>query len=126
VKTALTNMLQDDEGRWVLSQHKQATNELSLNSWNDVRSSVRLDRVFYSGAQPMEAGADYLWIIDYKTANHGREGLNEFLAEERMKYAEQMNVYAQMMRGRVENGRLRVGLYYPMLPKLVWWEPETD
>ncbi|MBB5346044.1 UvrD-helicase domain-containing protein [Tunturibacter empetritectus] len=126
VKTALTNMLQDNEGRWVLSQHKQASNELSLNSWNDARSSVRLDRVFYSGAQPMETGADYLWIIDYKTATHGREGLTGFLAEERIKYAEQMKVYARMMRGRVESGRLRVGLYYPMLPKLVWWEPETD
>jgi ATP-dependent helicase/nuclease subunit A len=29
-----------------------------------------------------------------------------------------------MMRDRVETGRLRVGLYYPMLPRLVWWEPE--
>jgi len=28
------------------------------------------------------------------------------------------------MWGRVEAGRLRVGLYYPMLPRLVWWEPE--
>jgi ATP-dependent helicase/nuclease subunit A len=126
VTTALTNMLQDDEGRWVLSPHKQGSNELSLNSWNDARSSVRLDRVFYSGALPTETGVGYLWIIDYKTATHGREGLDEFLAEERMKYGEQMKTYAQMMRDRVENGRVRVGLYYPMLPKLVWWEPVTD
>jgi ATP-dependent helicase/nuclease subunit A len=126
VKTALTNVLQDDEGRWVLSQHKQASNELSLNAWHDVRSSVRLDRVFYSGAQPMEAGAEYLWIIDYKTAAHGREGLDGFLVEERMKYGEQMKAYARMMKGRVGGGKLRVGLYYPMLPKLVWWEPGTD
>jgi ATP-dependent helicase/nuclease subunit A len=126
VKTALTNMLQDDEGRWVLSQHQQASNELSLSSWSDVRSSVRLDRVFHGGAQPMEPGAGYLWIIDYKTATHGREGIDEFLAEERMKYTDQMKVYARMMRGRVESGKLRVGLYYPMMPKLVWWEPDTD
>jgi len=126
VKTALTNMLEDGEGRWVLSQHELASNELSLNSWSHVRDSVRLDRVFHSGAQPMQNGADYLWIIDYKTANHGRGGLDEFLGEERIKYAEQMKAYAQVMRDRVENGKLRVGLYYPMLPKLVWWEPETD
>jgi ATP-dependent helicase/nuclease subunit A len=126
VKTALANMLQDEEGRWVLSPHKQASNELSLSAWNDARSSVRLDRVFYSGALPTETGAGYLWIIDYKTATHGREGLDEFLAEERMKYGEQMKAYARMMKDRVENGKLRVGLYYPMLPKLVWWEPETD
>jgi ATP-dependent helicase/nuclease subunit A len=126
VKTALTNMLQDDEGRWVLSQHEQASNELSLSSSSDVRSSVRLDRVFHGGAQPMEPGAGYLWIIDYKTATHGREGIDEFLADERMKYTVQMKAYARMMRGRVESGKLRVGLYYPMIPKLVWWEPDTD
>jgi ATP-dependent helicase/nuclease subunit A len=126
VNTALTNMLLDDEGRWVLSQHQQASNELSLSSWSDVRSSVRLDRVFYGGAQPMEPGAGYLWIIDYKTATHGREGIDEFLADERMKYTDQMKVYARMMRDRVESGKLRVGLYYPMMPKLVWWEPDTD
>jgi ATP-dependent helicase/nuclease subunit A len=126
VKTALTNMLQDEEGRWVLSQREEASNELSLSAWNDARSSVRLDRVFYSGALPMATGAGHLWIIDYKTATHGREGLDEFLAEERMKYGEQMKTYARMLRDRVEEGRLRVGLYYPMLPKLVWWEPGTD
>ena len=126
VKIALANMLQDEEGGWVLSPHKRASNELSLSAWRDVRSSVRLDRVFYSGPQPMQEGADYLWIIDYKTAAHGREGLEEFLAEERLKYGEQMKAYGRMMRDRVDDGRLRVGLYYPVLPKLVWWEPGTD
>jgi hypothetical protein len=46
------------------------------------------------------------------------------LAEERLKYAAQMEAYARMMQDHVETGRLRVGLYYPMLPRLVWWEPE--
>jgi ATP-dependent helicase/nuclease subunit A len=31
-----------------------------------------------------------------------------------------------MMRDRVEAGRLRVGLYYPMLARLVWWTPEIE
>ena len=73
----------------------------------------------------MEAGTDYLWIIDYKTATHGRERADEFLSEERTKYTDQMKVYARMMKDRVASGKLRVGLHYPMLPKLVWWEPET-
>jgi ATP-dependent helicase/nuclease subunit A len=30
-----------------------------------------------------------------------------------------------MMQDRVEAGGLRVGLYYPMLARLVWWVPET-
>jgi ATP-dependent exoDNAse (exonuclease V) beta subunit len=123
VKTALGNMLKDAEGLWVLSPHEDARSEFALTSWGETRSSVRLDRVFVAGHEPVEAGNDSLWIIDYKTATHGREGVDEFLAEERVKYGAQMDAYARMMRGRVEAGRLRVGLYYPMLPRLVWWEP---
>jgi ATP-dependent exoDNAse (exonuclease V) beta subunit len=124
VKTALGNLLQDAEGLWVISPHSDAMSEFALTSWNQRRSSVRLDRVFLAGAKPLEAGGDCLWIIDYKTATHGREGLDDFLAEERLKYKAQMETYARFMKDRVEPGRLRVGLYYPMLPRLVWWEPE--
>ena len=99
--------------------------EFALTSWNDRRSSVRLDRVFFAGPMPLDAGGDYLWIVDYKTAAHGREGLEKFLAEERPKYEPQMEIYARMMRDRVEPGKLRVGLYYPMLPRLIWWEPAS-
>ena len=124
VKNALGNMLKDAEGLWVLSPHEDAMSELALTSWGERRSSVRLDRVFVAGQRPLDAGNDCLWIIDYKTAAHGHEGVEEFLAEERVKYEAQLEAYARMMRDRVETGRLRVGLYYAMLPRLVWWEPE--
>jgi len=124
VKTALANMLKDAEGLWVLSPHEDARSELALTSWGETRSSVRLDRVFLAGPRPLDAGKDCLWIIDYKTATHGRESLDDFLAEEQRKYGAQMEAYARMMQDRVEAGKLRVGLYYPMLPRLVWWEPE--
>jgi ATP-dependent helicase/nuclease subunit A len=122
VKTGLGNILTDVEGLWALGPHEGATSELALTSWEERRSSVRLDRVFLGGAKPLDAGNDCLWIIDYKTATHGREGVEQFLAEERVKYGEQMEAYARMMRDRVEAGRLRAGLYYPMLARLVWWE----
>jgi hypothetical protein len=83
-----------------------------------------LDRVFLAGQKPLEAGDDCLWIIDYKTATHGSEGVEEFLVEERMKYGAQMEAYAQMMRDNVGARRLRVALYYPMLSRLIWWELE--
>jgi ATP-dependent exoDNAse (exonuclease V) beta subunit len=124
VKMALGNMLKDAEGLWILSPHKDAMSEVALTSWAETRSNVRLDRVFLAGQRPLDAGDDCLWIIDYKTATHGREGVDEFLAEERLKYGAQMDTYARMMQDRVATGRLRVGLYYPMLPRLVWWEPE--
>jgi hypothetical protein len=81
--------------------------------------------MFFAGATPLDEGTDFLWIIDYKTATHGRESVDEFLAEERNKYGAQMDAYARMMGGQVEEGRLRVGLYYPMLARLVWWVPEV-
>jgi ATP-dependent exoDNAse (exonuclease V) beta subunit len=125
VKTALSNILRDAEGLWVLGPREGATSEFALNAWADKRSSLRLDRVFFGGAKPLSVGDDCLWIIDYKTAMHGREGVDKFLAGERVKYETQMEAYARMMQNRVETGRLRVGLYYPMLSRLVWWIPET-
>jgi ATP-dependent helicase/nuclease subunit A len=122
VKTALGNMLRDDEGLWVLKARDGASSEFAMTSWDERRSSVRLDRVFLAGARPLEAGSNYLWIVDYKTATHGAAGVEEFLAKEREKYASQMEAYARMMQGRVEPGKVRVGLYYPMLPKFIWWE----
>jgi ATP-dependent exoDNAse (exonuclease V) beta subunit len=124
INTALVNLLQDAEGLWVVSPHRDAMSEFALTSWKEGRSSVRLDRVFFAGPRPLDSAGDCLWIVDYKTAAHGREGVQDFLAEERVKYEAQMETYAHMMRDRVEPGRLRVGLYYPMLPRLVWWEPK--
>ncbi len=125
VKTALSNMLQDAEGRWVLESHKGATSEFALTMWSEVRSSMRLDRVFFAGATPLEKGDDCLWIIDYKTAMHGREGVEAFLAKERAKYEAQLEAYARMMASRADHGKLRLGLYYPMLARLAWWIPGT-
>ena len=124
VKTGLNNMSKDAEGLWVLSPHEGAMSEFALTLWGDRRSSVRLDRVFLGGEKPLQPGNNYLWIIDYKTAAHGREGVDEFLTDERAKYGPQIEAYARMMVDRVEDGQLRVGLYYPMLARLVWWAPE--
>jgi len=126
VVKALGDMLNDPVGWWVLSKHEDATSELALTSWGDRRSSVRLDRVFLAGDKPLDEGREFLWIVDYKTATHGRESVDEFFAEERAKYEAQMDTYARMMKDRVAAGRLRVGLYYPTLTRMVWWIPEIE
>jgi ATP-dependent helicase/nuclease subunit A len=118
VVTALKNTLRDPEGLWILRSHEDAASEFALTSWIETRNSVRLDRVFRAGATPLSDGADCLWIVDYKTTAHGTEGVEEFLAKERTKYAPQMEAYAHVMKGA------RVGLYYPMLPRFIWWTPE--
>jgi hypothetical protein len=118
VVTALTNTLHDPEGLWVLRAHEDAASEYALTSWVESRSNVRLDRVFRAGAAPLGEGYDCLWIVDYKTTTHAGEGVAEFLAREQAKYTAQMEAYARVMKGA------RVGLYYPMLPRFIWWTPE--
>jgi ATP-dependent helicase/nuclease subunit A len=122
VKTALGNILRDPDGLWLLAPRDQSFNEFAVTSWDDRLESVRMDRVFFAGEKPMATGDDYLWIIDYKTATHGREGIDEFLTAERAKYSLQLEAYAQLMEKRVSAQKVRVGLYFPMLPRLIWWE----
>jgi hypothetical protein len=116
VLRGLTKTLEDPEGRWVLAAHPQGESESSLAS---PEKAIRLDRSFMAGARPLDDGADHLWIVDYKTASHGADGLDEFLAGEKTRYAGQLETYACAM---AADGT-RVGLYYPMIPKLIWWEP---
>jgi len=126
VMQALDNALRDAAGLWVLNAHKEAFSEHALISWEEIRSSVRLDRIFLAGPEPFATGDDYLWIVDYKTTQHSGKGQNEFLAREREKYAPQMETYARTMRGNIDADRIRLALYYPMLPSLLWWAPKAN
>lgn len=119
VLAAVENTLRHAEGQWILRAHEDAASEYALTSWVEARSSVRLDRVFRAGGTPMAEGNECLWIVDYKTTTHSGEGVEEFLAKERTKYTAQMEAYARVMKV----AEVRVGLYYPMLPRLVWWVP---
>ncbi len=123
VRTALENSLRDAEGLWILAAHKEASTEFALTSWAETRSNVRLDRIFRAGSTPLAEGDDYLWIVDYKTTTHGSNGVEAFLAAEREKYRPQMLTYAQRINSA--GRKIRLALYYPLLPQLTWWDPET-
>lgn len=123
VRTALENALNDAEGLWILMAHEEASSEFALTSWLETRRSVRLDRIFRAGATPLAFGNDHLWVVDYKTTTHGSEGIEEFLSAERIKYGAQMETYARTIKSEAE--KVRVALYYPLLPQLIWWTPDT-
>jgi ATP-dependent helicase/nuclease subunit A len=126
VLAAIETALNDREGQWVLGTREGAASEYAFTTWRERRSSFRLDRIFVAGAEPLAAGNDCLWIVDYKTATHGRGvGIETFLAEERIKYAPQMESYARAIGADAGEKQLRVGLYYPTLPKLLWWKPDN-
>ncbi len=113
---SLTRTLADADGRWLLASHPQAASEVSFAT---PAGTIRLDRTFLAGPEPGSLGQTHLWIIDFKTGTHGAEGLDQFLAREREKYAPQLEAYGKHL---AHAGRpLRLALFYPTLPKLLWW-----
>jgi len=122
VKLALSNTLLDPQGRWLLKARDHAFSELALTSVEAGFNTRRMDRVFFAGETPLSEGNECLWIVDYKTTVHGQRAIEDFLAAERETYSPQLETYALLMQERVKNCNLRVGLYYPLLTRLVWWE----
>lgn len=133
VLDALRRVARDPDGSWLLKSHplpaatglpaSQHGFEVGLTALHrgEIRQ-VRMDRMFLAGESPHAAGADFLWIVDFKTAAHGPKGLEEFLAGEQQLYAAQLQVYAEIAGGLFpEQPQFRLGLYYPLLPRLIWW-----
>jgi ATP-dependent helicase/nuclease subunit A len=123
VVRALQAVLRDPTGRWILGARAGAKNEISWSSWTGaVVQTLRGDRIFHGGATPGTVEETHLWIVDYKTARHGASGIDAFLAQEKEKYARQLESYAEVMRKVQGNDLpLRMALYFPLLTKLVWW-----
>ncbi len=118
---ALEMALADPVGLWILGSHHEAQTESSWTGVIDgVPRTLRIDRSFRAGPDPLSEGENCLWVIDYKTATHGPSGIAEFLETEKRQYAEQLQSYAEIMRfAHGVQSQLRLGLYYPFLPRLV-------
>ncbi len=133
VLSALQNMARDETGRWLLANHPlpalpgqpagRSGFEVSLTALHgEAVRSVRVDRIFLAGESPLANGAGSLWIVDFKTADHGPERLEEFLSQEKEQYAPQLEIYAETARNVYpEHAKIQLGLYYPLLMRLLWW-----
>jgi ATP-dependent exoDNAse (exonuclease V) beta subunit len=140
-RAALENVLRDPNGLWLLASHPGGDAELAVTAFTRSREpaghtaphaeSVRIDRIFHAGPEPHAPGEDFLWIVDYKTTTHGPAGLDHFLAEQRATYGPQLQTYARILapaRSKPSN-QIRLALYFPALPHLVWWPapaPSTE
>ena len=117
VLDALSSVLADPTGRWILSaDHREAENELALSGIFDGQlSNVYIDRTFVD--------ADGVrWIVDYKSGRHQGASAGAFLDQEQARYAPQLERYAALM-ANMERRPIRVGLYFPLLRGWRAWTP---
>ena len=116
--------------QWILAPHPEAQSETAWTGFvpgeSDSRiRTLRADRVFRAGPEPLGEGLEYLWVIDYKTGAAPSGAL--FLAAERAVYAPQLLAYARALRAlHGPETRLRLGLYYPAIAALDSWDPDRE
>ncbi|MGB6975405.1 MAG: UvrD-helicase domain-containing protein [Terracidiphilus sp.] len=114
----------DPIAQWVLAPHPGAAAEAA---WTGLVAgslrTVRVDRLFRAGPEPLASGDDFWWIVDYKTAHADALNPAQTLPELRAQFAPQLQAYAAVLRLlHGEAAQLRAALYYPRLLKLDWWE----
>jgi ATP-dependent helicase/nuclease subunit A len=116
----------DPLGRWLLSSHPDAQSEASWTGWIDGRlQTLRADRIFRAGAEPLLEGSEYFWVVDYKTALYSGNDVAGFLSQQREVYEPQLLSYGRALRMLHGNGlQLRFGLYFPRIRRLEYWEAD--
>ena len=114
----------DPQAQWILSPHADAGSEVR---WAGVvagrLTTVRVDRVFRAGPEPLESGDGVWWIVDYKTAFTPGSDPDAAVSALRSVFAPQLEVYARVLRQMHGNATtIRAGLYYPRWTRLDWWK----
>jgi ATP-dependent helicase/nuclease subunit A len=108
---ALQGALADEKGRWVLSAHLEASNELALASWGDDGPQTHIiDRSFVDADGTR-------WVIDYKTGYREGGDIEGFLAQEVERYRLQLECYAGLIY-QLDGRPVRAALYFPLLGAL--------
>ena len=108
VEQALTGILTDPRGRWLLADHRDQASEYALSGivQGDVINIV-IDRTFVD-----ENGIR--WIVDYKTSRHESGDIEQFLDLQQERYRGQLEKYAAIM-SAMDDRPIRLGLYLPIL-----------
>lgn len=109
VQAAAQRSLADPTGHMILmARGPEAHSEYALSRFEQGRLVTGvIDRCFVDND-------GVRWIVDYKTSRHQGGDLDAFLAREAVRYREQLQGYAQLMRLR-EDRPVKAGLYFPLL-----------
>ncbi len=123
ILAAAESAVADPLGRWLLSPHPGSQSEASWTGWVDGRlQTLRADRVFRAGAEPLQESSDYFWVVDYKTASYSGGDVTGFLVEQRAFYEPQLASYGRVLRKlHGDSLALRFGLYFPRIGRLEYW-----
>lgn len=111
IHTALSNVIEDEQAQWFLSQQQDAHSEWAINAI--IAGSMQqlvIDRSFIDNNGTR-------WIIDYKTASPGEQTVEEFLKMQQEKYIPQLQLYADAL-SLYEQRPTQLALYFPMLKLL--------
>ncbi|SOD20750.1 UvrD-helicase domain-containing protein [Nitrosomonas ureae] len=112
---ALINAISDERGRWILGSHRHAKNELRVVGIVDNKlMNCVIDRTFTDSR-------GVRWIIDYKTGSHEGADVDNFLNREQIRYYEQLNYYAKLMR-QIDSQPIKLGIYFPLIKGWREWE----
>ena len=114
----------DSHGQWILNPHTDAASEAAWAGVVDGKlRSVRVDRLFRAGTEPLSTGDDTWWLVDYKTAHADQLGPLDALLDLRKLFAPQLEAYSAVLRNlHGPDARIRAGLYYPRMLLFDWWE----
>jgi len=115
---AITGMLEDPRGRWLLEPHAEARSGWTISVAGRAGAgveSVVIDRTFVDvdGTR---------WIVDYKIGEHEGGEPERFLDTEQARYRDQLDRQADII-SRIEHRPVRVGLYFPLLRGWREWTP---
>jgi len=111
---ALRQTLQDETGRWLLAEQREAHCEWPLTVHDEVLRHCVIDRSFVD-----DTGVR--WIIDYKTGEHLGDDRDAFLEREQARYREQLETYGRILR-LLEDRPIRLALYFPLFPDWRVWD----
>ncbi len=116
---AITQLLNDPRGQWIIQPHDSAASELALTAViKNKPSQFVIDRTFVDEKNRR-------WIIDYKITQPTEiQTLADFLIQEQEKYAPQLENYQIAIKNYTENKLqpIRLALYFPLIPAWCEWE----
>jgi ATP-dependent exoDNAse (exonuclease V) beta subunit len=110
---ALSAVLDDADGRWLLGAHTESASELRLTLRAPAAlRHIQIDRTFVADG--------VRWIVDFKTGQHEGGDRRAFLDSEVERYRPQLARYAAAF-AVLDARPIKLGLYFPLLRAFRSW-----